>query len=596
MPAVTRTLWFAGAALVASCSPRACITPTEGHFAIEGARVFDGSEVLPHATVLVHGGEIVAVGPDVDIPWDASIVDGAGKTLLPGLIDAHVHHTGFDGALEQALAFGVTTELGMMGDPVFARAKRAEDPSRASLRSAGWALTVPGGLGTTDGPVPTLEPDGDVSAFVAARIAEGSEFLEIMYDHGTGWGVSAPTLTTAQLEGAIKAAHENKILTVVDIATHEETADAIGFGADGLAHLYTEGPDPDLATRIAKSGSFVVATLPILFSICDGSRGLALAAEANVAPYLWPSTDRALRQSYHLLNPGIACSQLLGATKELLEKGVPLLAGTDSGSPGTTHGIGVHDGIALLVEAGMTPVQALAAATSVTAKSFRLERIGRIAKGHRADLLLVNGDPTADPKALRDIAAIWKGGVRFDRDAYRAKVAAAKTKDAVAPIELGSIGSFDGEDTDGWRDRSDRIGAGHSDAELELIAGGAQASNGALRVSIEIATGERGPAWAGAMRIFAAEPEDPTDLGPAKEIAFAAKGDGGTYRVYAFTIQSGGTPIELGTFVAGAKWSDHTVSLDVLSAADRREAVAILFGAGPAPGSFRFDLDQVELR
>lgn len=100
-----------------------------GHaFAIRDARVFDGARVWPRATVLVRGGRVEALGADLAVPEGFDTVDGAGRTLLPGLIDAHVHAWG--SALADALNFGVTTTLGMFGDPAMNRELK---PSREGL-------------------------------------------------------------------------------------------------------------------------------------------------------------------------------------------------------------------------------------------------------------------------------------------------------------------------------------------------------------------------------------------------------------------------------------------------------------------------------
>lgn len=94
---------------------------------------------------------------------------------------------------------------------------------------------------------------------------------------------------------------------------------------------------------------------------------------------------------------------------------VSILAGTDAGNPGTAPGASLHGELEYLVEAGLTPLQALGAATSANAKGFRLSDRGRIAPGMRADLVLVRGNPAEDIRATRDIEEIWKAGVPVDR-------------------------------------------------------------------------------------------------------------------------------------------------------------------------------------
>src|SRR5216684_3703969 len=119
--------------------------------AITNVRLFDGTKVIPHATVVIDGTRIVAAGAKVSVPAGATVIDGSGKTLLPGLIDSHTHV--FPGTLERALRFGVTTEMDMFTSlrtlgPL--RAEQAKGPvtSRADIYSAGILATVAGGHGS----------------------------------------------------------------------------------------------------------------------------------------------------------------------------------------------------------------------------------------------------------------------------------------------------------------------------------------------------------------------------------------------------------------------------------------------------------------
>src|SRR5258707_1366630 len=104
---------------------------------------------------------------------------------------------------------------------------------------------------------------------------------------------------------------------------------------------------------------------------------------------------------------------------QLREVGARILAGTDAPMPGTAHGVSLHRELELLVHAGLTPLEALAAATSLPADAFGLHDRGRIAPGLRADLLLVEGDPGSDILATRHIRGVWKRGKPVHRSAYR---------------------------------------------------------------------------------------------------------------------------------------------------------------------------------
>src|SRR5687767_9085629 len=116
------------------------------------ARVFDGTRTIEATDVLVRDGKIAAIGKGLSVPKQATVIDAAGKTLLPGLIDAHTHSFGDPLEQAQALLFGVTTELDMFTNTRFAQSMREEQKagkaaSRADLFSAGTLVTAPGGHG-----------------------------------------------------------------------------------------------------------------------------------------------------------------------------------------------------------------------------------------------------------------------------------------------------------------------------------------------------------------------------------------------------------------------------------------------------------------
>ncbi|MDL9937210.1 hypothetical protein QSJ18_10690 [Gordonia sp. ABSL1-1] len=199
--------------------------------AIVGAKIFDGETTLSADTVVIDDGVITAIGTDV--PAGATIVDGTGATLLPGLIDAHVH-TNRD-ALALALRFGVTTELEMQGTHTGSRrAAIAEDDSVADVRSAGFGLTPPGGhpseLFPADfhpGPPPGAAPTGprpvkaDVStpaeavAVIPQLVADGSDYIKFMVDDGSVEGhPGLPMLDQETLEAGVAAAHSHGMLTI----------------------------------------------------------------------------------------------------------------------------------------------------------------------------------------------------------------------------------------------------------------------------------------------------------------------------------------------------------------------------------------------
>ena len=395
----------------------------------EQVRIFDGMNVLPENTVIVREGMIAAVGSDLPHPSDALVIDGAGLTLLPGLIDAHTHTFGLSG-LQQALMFGVTTELDMFTDwrlakQIKERQAREERGELADLRSAGTAATAPGGHGTQFGPVPTITAPGEAQAFVDARIAEGSDYLKIMYDDGEAVGNHMPMISRETMTALVEAAHRRQKLVLAHIMTFQQAWEVLEAGIGGLAHLFLDrAPDPAFGRFVVERRAFVIPTLAILESVCNRQGSATLASDVFLLPYLSREDVTSLQRQANDVSrmPGLNYAFAEEAIRQLREAGARIPAGTDAPMPGTVHGVSLHRELELLVNAGLTPLEALAAATSIPADAFGLQDRGRIAPGLRADLLLVEGDPGSDILATRHICGVWKRGKPVDRSAYRSRL------------------------------------------------------------------------------------------------------------------------------------------------------------------------------
>jgi imidazolonepropionase-like amidohydrolase len=406
---------------------------------ITNARVFDGERVLDATNVVLDGPTITAVGGHA--PTEGTVIDARGGTLLPGLIDAHVH-TSLE-SLRDALRFGVTTELEMMGHwTPEARKDIAERDDVADLRSAGLGVSAPGGHPSelmpddddhhgddghahggedADGPrhdfdMPAASTPAEAAEFVAQRVAEGSDYIKIMIEEG---GVLAspglPMLDNDTLAAAVRAAHDHGKLVVAHALTIEATQQAIAAGVDGLTHLFLDRPHtPEIIDAIAGSGVFVTACLCLNSSIMGGS-GADFAADPRVGPKLSPEWLDTLSGRFNTYPQG-DFDDVLASIAALREAGVDILAGTDASVPapnlgGLAHGASVHHELQLLVSAGLTPLEALRAATSTPARRFGLTDHGRIEPGARADLLLVDGDPTIDITKTLSIRGVWRRGV-----------------------------------------------------------------------------------------------------------------------------------------------------------------------------------------
>jgi imidazolonepropionase-like amidohydrolase len=580
--------------------------PTTSDVLIRAVRVFDGRRLAGQRDVLLHDGKISAIGASLAPPEGAEVIEGRGHTPLPGLIDAHVH--AFGDGLRDALAFGVTTVLDQFTSVEMARTTRerqARDELNdvADLFSAGMLVTAPGGHGTEYGmEIPTIRSPGEAQAFVDARLAEGSQWIKIVYDDGHTYGLHIPTIDRATLAAVIAAAHARGTLAVVHIGDLHGAREALEAGADGLMHLFVDAaPDGDFAALAARRHAFVIPTLTVLESVTGTPSGAVLLADSALAPGISGDAATNLRLAFPR-RAGSTNSLAFATTavRALRSAKVPLLAGTDAANPGTWYGMSLHRELELLVQAGLTTSEALASATSVPASSFRLQDRGTIAVGQRADLVLVAGDPLTDIRDTRRIVAVWKRGQRMDRAGYLSRVAEARSaQKPAADLGDGRISDFeDGTPSSrfgaGWMVTTDQMMGGKSTATMRVVDGGAAGSARALlvegRVDSALAIG-----WAGAMFSPAGQTFQPADLSSKKELRFRARGDGRSHLVMVFARSKGMRPI-LHPFVAGPEWTEVVIPFSAFDGIDGHDVMAIAFSAAPRAGAFRFLIDEVVLR
>ena len=383
---------------------------------------------------------------------------------------------------------------------------------------------------------------------------------------------------------------------------------AINAGADGLAHLFVGSTSsPEFGQLAASHHIFVIPTLSVLQTICATKFDSELADDSRLKPFLPIDSVSAMKNSFGL-PAKVSCEGATEAIRQLNAAHVPILAGTDAGNPGTTQGASLHGELELLVRAGLTPVEALHAATAATAAAFHLDDRGQIIAGKRADLLLVNGDPITDIRTTRDIAAVWKAGHSIDRGAWKASVAKqaedqARAKNTPPPpgSESGWISDFEQEPADspkarfgaGWILSTDQMAGGKSVAKMEIIPGGAEGSMGALRVTGEVIQGFAFP-WSGVLFSPGPTMMAPVNLSTRKAIQFWAKGDGQTYQIMLFSKRLGYRPATL-SFLAGPEWKLFTMPFASFGGADGSDIMGIVWAAGPKAGAFVLELDNVRV-
>lgn len=423
--------------------------------AIINANVFDGINVIGKKNIVFADGIIISISDEMPIDIDETI-DGTGCTLLPGLIDAHVH-TSVE-FLRDALKFGITTELEMMGGFT----KRGRDTQlkgihdAADVRSAGMGLTAPGGHpdelipkgnGIPDFVLKEMEkmneeekvvflaahkaqkeeeefgPDvtsfEGAIAFVHRQANNGADYFKIMIEDGTVMNAPGlPVIKTSVLRKAVEEAHKLGKIVIAHVLTAEAAKTAVEIGVDGLAHLFIDRPDwtKKLIESIASKGIFVTPCL-VLNSSIIGNSACHVAHDHRVEQKLSDDWKMTMCSCFNTFPQG-SMEDNFNNVKDLKAAGVDILVGTDVSVPmphlgGLAHGVSVHHEMQLLVEAGLRPIDALRSATSITSKRFNLSDRGVIAEGMRADLLLVKGDPTKNISDSLSIVDIWKEGESY---------------------------------------------------------------------------------------------------------------------------------------------------------------------------------------
>lgn len=577
------------------------ILPTPASFAeepisedimIENIRLFDGIKMTDAMSVHLSGGKIVEVANKMTIPSGARRIDGQGMTMLPGLIDAHTHSYG--NAMQDSLRFGVTTQLDMFTDArglrdILTKRDSLAQTDSTDLFSAGMMATVDGGHGTQFGvPIETLKSPADAAAWVKKRKAEGSDYIKLAYIPSQP---GLPSLDRATAAAIIKAAHNEKMMAVAHISTQRAAQDLIEDGIDGLVHIFGDSVATPAFIALAKSKNvFFIPTLTVTNSIDreKGSKMPALSREnlARISPQQKQTLDASFPSHFN----GFSIETAKRNTALLQEAGISVLAGSDAPNPGTAHGVSLHSELVRLVAAGLTPVQALQAATSIPAKHFGLKDRGVIRVGARADAVIVMGNPATDINAIDAIQYVIKNGhivpLGVPEQTKRAVMSEAVFGDFEK--DMSAIPGF------AWSATDDSIARGNSKSRIERIAGGANGSDFALLVHAEI--GEAFPyPWAGGGMFAQDLGNTALDISGARSLSFDIKGTPGTYRVMMFGAGSMGIP-PVQEIRVGTDWQRVIVPLNGFAGFDLTafSGFAIVAGKGDGKREFRFDNVRLE--
>ena len=406
--------------------------------AIVGARLIDGTGAVPvdNAVVVIRGTRVEAVGlaGDVDVPESAETVDAAGQVLMPGLVDLHCHYGGGEDGLRRQFAlqldFGVTTARSLGADDeanvaVIARGNAGEFPA-PRLYTAGSGFSHPEGMLAGVPFINKPTSTAEAQEMVRELSRQGVHLVKMWVD-GTLDGSLAlgplPKITAEIRTAIVEEAAAHGLPAVAHIYDEEDVRQLNAAGVVHFVHTVRRAPVDDAFAQWAKAGGLTFA--PALSKAQDSwyfaenpdeleDAGLVTAfGQARIERLKSPEQQTAM-----LANPQgdqlrKVYAHMQRFVKQMQDAGVTIAVGSDSGAGNVAFGWGPHHEMKLLVRAGLTPLQALTAATGNGAYVLEGDdaEFGTIRPDKVADLLLLDADPTVDIANSRSIARVMQGGV-----------------------------------------------------------------------------------------------------------------------------------------------------------------------------------------
>ena len=398
----------------------------EGSIAFIGARIIDGTiaDPIEDGVVVITDGRIQTVGPrsDVTVPDEAQIIDVAGKTIMPGLINAHGHvggtlgleggHYNTDNLLRQLglyARYGVTTVNSLGGDEEQGFALRNsqfdQNLDRARIYVAGSVV-----LGDTE---------ADVRAEVNRNADMGANFIKVRIDDELG---TAEKMPRNIFDALVDQAHIRRLPVAAHLFYLDDAKYILNSGADLLAHSVRDLPVDDefidlinskgvcyIPTLTREVSTFIYESEPEFFS---DPYFIKEAESAILEQLKSPERQTRMQNSRAAAGYKIALEVAMANIKALNDGDVRIAMGTDTGPPARFQGYFEHMEMQMMVDAGMSPIEAIRASTGVAADCIGMGDIGTLEPGKWADLLVLDANPAEDIANSKTIASVWIAGNR----------------------------------------------------------------------------------------------------------------------------------------------------------------------------------------
>ena len=423
----------------------------------EGGRLIigDGSAPIEGETFVVQNGHITSIGPAigrqgaVTIPAGATRVDLTGKTVMPAMINVHVH-IGYEGYtswgagnhtpqnvldhLQREAFYGTAATVSVGTSPTDAAIQFQRDQQDGKFPPASRFLFMPGMAPPNGGPdavlraaTQALDAVYEVSTAQEARAAvqlmaaNNIENVKIWVDDRRG---TYPKMTPEVYNAIIDEAHRHHMMVHAHATTLPDQEAVVRAGIDVLVHMVqNEKLDDEYLTLLREKKPYwaTVIGLGDPTAVCDHDPFFEQALPAKVIATIRATTaQRPLAPNYWPPSPNASAREAILAYNfpRMIASGARIVLGTDTGiHPGHTFGSGEHVELARWVQLGLTPMQAIVAATKRPAELMGLQDMGTLAVGKRADFLVLDANPLDNIRNTRQISSVYLDGTKFDRDA-----------------------------------------------------------------------------------------------------------------------------------------------------------------------------------
>jgi imidazolonepropionase-like amidohydrolase len=405
-----RALAVFAAAFAAGTSPLA----SQSVKAFTGLTLIDGTDrpAVPNATVVVRDGKVVAAGAGVAVPAGAERIALDGKFVMPGLVNAH-GHVNVPADLNTFAAYGVTTVFSLGGEPESVIAARAGQNSPSLNRSRVWVA----------GPVLSPRNAEEARTQVQGVSAIKADMVKIRVDDNLG---TATKMTPEVYRAVITEAHRLGLRVAVHLFYLADAKDILASGGDFVAHSIRDTDvDDAVIAALRKGGTCVSPTLMrevstfVYESTPEWFSDPLFIAHANkewIASVSQPAAQERVRNSASAQRYKVALQVASRNLKKLLDAGVPIAMGTDTGPMGRFQGYFELMELELMAKAGLTPRQVLASATRDAARCMKIDgEVGTLTAGRWADFIALDANPLDNVSNVRKIHSVWIAGNRVAR-------------------------------------------------------------------------------------------------------------------------------------------------------------------------------------